>query len=99
MRYFASCRNGKFNIMCPAHVVLKYVKETMALTSGRVFSFSYDSFVRKMKFFASVTQVENYEALSSKAFRRGAAIWMIQQQNPLANVLEAGGWRSAAFLH
>ena len=33
--------------------------------------------------------VENPDNLSSKAFRRGAAVWM----------LEAGGWRSAAFLH
>jgi len=93
------CKKNKFNIMCPVHIILKYVRETKITTSGRVFPFSYDSFTRKMKFFASVTQVEKYEALSSKAFRRGAAIWMIQQRNPLANVLEAGGWRSSAFLH
>ena len=52
-----------------------------------------------MRHFAALAEVEKPENLTSKAFRRGAAIWMLQQKNPLAQVLEAGGWRSSAFLH
>ena len=93
------CANKKFNYLCPVHVLLRYLNWTSRPARGKVFDFSYDSFLRKMRHFAAIVGVEKHENLTSKAFRRGAAIWMLQQKNPLAQVLEAGGWRSAAFLH
>ena len=93
------CSSTKFNRLCPVHILVSYMQNNPQRSpQGRIFDVSYEKFTRRVRYYGERVHVEHPERLSSKAFRRGAAIHMVNSNHPLAEVLEAGGWRSSAFI-
>ena len=97
------CSKTKVNPLCTVHAVMFILKPQLrtcgAIVADKVFNISYDRFTRRLHYYGAAARIENADKLSSKAFRRGTAIYMLQSKHPLSQVLEAGGWRSAAFMH
>ncbi len=93
------CSKTKFNRLCPVHALVSYMHyDKKRSKSGKIFDVSYEKFTRRLRFYGERVHVDHPERLSTKVFRRGAAIHMVKSNHPLAQVLEAGGWRSSAFL-
>ena len=77
---------------------LQYFHVTGRKRTGRCFSTSYDAFTKVFRRHLATIGVRNPSEYSSKAFRRGTAMELLKQGGRLGDILEAGQWRSPAFL-
>ena len=93
-----SCRFSQ--VMCPVHALVRWMKATgNERQVGRLFPRAcYTSFERAMRFLLRLICFPDAAAFSSHGFRRGMAQEILRRGGSLADVLAAGGWRSAAFL-
>jgi hypothetical protein len=96
-----SCRS--LSAMCPVHTLTRWLNATGRSApprSGRVFTFSYDTFQRRLREglpAACAVPAPEVVSYSSKDFRRGMAQWVLEQGGSLATALAAGQWSSAAY--
>ena len=90
--------HSKQQILCPVHAFLNYYHQTGRQRTGRCFSTSYDAFTQVFRRHLANIGVRNPMEYSSKAFHRGTAIGSLKQGGRLGDILEAGQWRSPAFL-
>ena len=86
------------HVLCPVHSFLQYFHVTGRKRTGRCFSTSYDAFTKVFRRHLATIGVRNPSEYSSKAFRRGTAMELLKQGGRLGDILEAGQWRSPAFL-
>jgi len=83
-------------VLCPVHALINHRRK--GNTTGRLFNFSYDTFLRKMRAHLVAIGLDGTK-YGSKAFRRGAAMSLMKDKHcRLREVLEAGQWKSGAFL-
>ena len=81
--------------MCAFHRLRCAVERARASRRSRVFSFSYQFFLERTRSFGVSAGVPG---VGTHAFRRGAAQDMAAQGCQLWGILQAGGWKSAAFM-
>ena len=80
---------------CPHAILSKY----NAYPADRgLFNMKYAQFLKQLRGILSYLNIQSSERFGSHAFRRGCAEDMRKRGAPLRDILEAGGWRSAAFL-
>ncbi len=90
--------------MCPVHTLKRYMRDTGRLPTGRLFPGNpeslYVSFVRRIRFLGGpqCLNIPNAAEWTSHGFRRGMAQDILDNGGSLAEILRAGGWKSAAFL-
>ena len=82
--------------MCPHAVLSKYVPVRQGAQC--LFQVTYEWFLRNLRAVLAELGVNESKKFGSHAFRRGCADDMRESKAPLRDILEAGGWRSAAFL-
>ena len=94
------CRTDRS--MCPVHTLLRWATLRNRTHVGRLFhgvpSSLYRSFMRQVQDVGLLLQIVGAAKWTSHGFRRGMAQDIIANGGSLADVLRAGGWRSAAFL-
>ena len=81
--------------MCAVHRLACVVDRARSGGRDRVLSFSYATFLRETRAYAIVA---TGAPTGTHAFRRGAAQDMAAQGSQLWEILQAGGWKSAAFM-
>ncbi len=90
--------------MCPVHTLKRYMRDTGRLPTGRLFPGNpeslYVSFVRRIRFLGGpqCLNIPHAAEWTSHGFRRGMAQDILDNGGSLAEILRAGGWKSAAFL-
>ena len=87
-------RLGQF--LCPHGVLAKYVP--LRTGSQRLFTITYSYFLILLRRALFELRVPDARKFGSHSFRRGCADDMRESKAPLRDILEAGGWRSGAFM-
>lgn len=82
--------------LCAHHHMCRAVDRARKLRRQRIFSFSYSFLLGMTKYYAARAGVPD---AGTHGFRRGAAQDMALQGCQLFEILKAGGWRSASFMH
>ena len=82
-------------VLCGVHQLKNAVSRARREGRRRVFSYSYESFLRWTQHYADAVGVGR---VGTHGFRRGMAQDMALQGCPLYEILKAGGWKSASFL-
>ena len=92
------CICGSHPTLCPVHIFSRLCQATKRMMMGKVFPFTYPSFLNTYRAHLVALGVPDAQEHDTKDFRRGTAQEMIASGSSLAEVLNAGQWRSAAFL-
>jgi len=92
-----SCTAAR-DLLCPVHALSEWHARTGRAWSGRLFRYPPTSFRRDLQRAVRDLGLENPESFSSHSFRRGTAQDMSLVGSSLAEILEAGQWRSSAFM-
>ena len=96
-----SCSSTKeVAVLCPVHAFLRFMKWQGPRRFGKVFpGFNQRSFQRALRaHLQQVNEVALAEVATSHGFRRGSAQELLKSKTPMAQILQAGGWKSPAFL-
>ena len=88
--------------MCPVHALVRLLRASARSMSGRIFpgvpKSLYTSFVRRLRYVGAALGFALANSWTSHGFRRGMAQDIFDNGGSLADILRAGGWKSAAFL-
>ena len=81
---------------CVVHRMAKYMHNR--LVGRRLWDFTAQSFLGSLRRFLKVLKFNQADQLTLKAFRAGKATELAKAGHSLGHILQAGEWRSAAFL-
>ena len=82
---------------CPVHVLGEYFASAGVGTKAFA-NFSPADAVAAVRIAVRAVGAERPEEFDTKALRRGHALDLVERGASLAEILRAGGWRSAAFI-
>ena len=96
------CTCPRFAEICPVNLFSRVMGKERGLSSstrrrGRIFAFSYDYFLRRVRECLRELGIEDAQSYSTKAFRRGTAQQMLESGSSLAEVMKAAQWRGPAY--
>ena len=92
------CACPRHESICPVHIFSRVLKAArVRARKGKIFNFSYDFLLRRMRACLSELGVSNVADYSTKAFRRGTAQQMLENGSTLSEVCCAAQWNSKAF--
>ena len=97
------CICARSQMMCPVHAFKRWIRaknlSSRSSRHGRLFpGLSASSFQRRVMTLARLAKFPKADRLRLHGFRRGMAQDILRRGGSLAEILAAGGWRSAAFL-
>jgi len=101
LRRQCSCKPGlPPATLCPVHAFERFMKWQGSRRFGRVFpGFQLRSFQRVLRVYLErIGEHELAASATSHGFRRGSAQELLRAKTPMARILQAGGWKSPAFL-
>ena len=90
------CLCPKWEQICPVHIFSRALAKSNQVipSSGKVFHFSYDYFLRELRRVLRELGIEGADSYSTKAFRRGTAQEILENGGGLGEVCKAAQWSS-----
>lgn len=92
------CTCARDPVLCAPHGLMQWAQAKGRAWTGSLFSYPASSFRRDLQQAVASLRIPEPQAFSSQSFRRGTAQELCASGSPLAVILEAGQWRSNAFM-